>query len=83
MSEALPGYSPELREQPSPSQEIARVLSELGEKYGFDPQTCAEIAGLPFGEAFQDAYGYLVQAGLDADEILAQFTESPTDSNQE
>lgn len=34
-----------------------------------------EIALMPFDEAFETAYGYLVQAGLDADEILAPFTE--------
>lgn len=83
MSELPPDYNPERQEQLTPSQEVARVLSELGEEYGFDPQTCSEVADLPFEEAFQDAYGYLVQAGLDADEALAQFTENPINNNQE
>lgn len=56
------------------SKEIAELLA-LYEDYGLDPETCSEIAAMPFGEAFETAYGYLVQAGLDADEILVQFTQ--------
>lgn len=54
--------------------EIADVLAPFGD-YGLDPETRAEIAVLPFDEAFETAYSYLMQAGLDADEILAPFTE--------
>lgn len=54
--------------------EIADALAPF-EDDGFDPETRAEIAVLPFDEAFETAYGYLMQAGLDADEILAPFTD--------
>jgi hypothetical protein len=57
------------------SFEIAKILGELGSDYGFDPETVQEVARLPFDEAYETAYGYLLQAGLDADDILAQFTE--------
>jgi hypothetical protein len=30
---------------------------------------------MPFPEAFETAYGYLAQAGLDPDEVLAQFMQ--------
>ncbi|AHB41961.1 hypothetical protein RAAC3_TM7C00001G0088 [Candidatus Saccharibacteria bacterium RAAC3_TM7_1] len=56
------------------SSEIADALAPF-EDDGLDPETRAEIAVLPFDEAFETAYGYLMQAGLDADEILAPFTE--------
>jgi hypothetical protein len=55
--------------------EIARVLSGFGSELGFDAQTCDEIAEMPFPEAFETAYGYLAQAGLDPDEVLAQFMQ--------
>lgn len=58
-----------------PSIEIARILSELGEEYGFDEETVAEISDLPYDQAFEAAYGYLLQAGLDPDDILAVFIE--------
>jgi len=32
---------------------------------------------VPFEEAFETAFGYLTQAGLDADEVLAPFMEEP------
>ncbi len=54
--------------------EIADALTPF-EDDGLDPETRAEIAVLPFDEAFETAYGYLMQAGLDADEILAPFME--------
>ena len=58
-------------------QEIADVLREYGEEHGFDIETCQEVAALPFGEAFEVAYGYLAQAGIDPDEALAAFLEQP------
>lgn len=54
--------------------EIADALAPF-EDDGLDPETRAEIAVLPFDEAFETAYGYLMQAGLDADEILTPFME--------
>jgi hypothetical protein len=68
-------YTNEQHEAKGLSQKIARILGELGNDYGFDLETVQEIAGLPFEEAFEMAYSYLMQAGLDADTILAQFTE--------
>jgi hypothetical protein len=38
---------------------------------------------MSFDEAFESAYGYITQAGLDADEILADFTEEPEESDSE
>jgi hypothetical protein len=70
-----------MESQPNPEQhkelggEIAAVLQAVGESAGFDPETCDEIAEMPFDEAFEIAYGYLAQAGLDPDAILAQFME--------
>lgn len=58
-----------------PSIEIARILSVFGEGYGFDEETVAEISDLPYDQAFEVAYGYLLQAGLDPDDILAVFIE--------
>jgi hypothetical protein len=66
--------TPEAQHHPD-SQEIATLLRDFGEEFGFDEQTCAEIADLPFEQAFETAYGYLAQAGLDADEILQRFVE--------
>ena len=54
--------------------EIADALAPF-EDDGLDPETRTEIAVLPFDEAFETAYGYLMQAGLDADEILSPFME--------
>lgn len=57
------------------SREIADILRAYGEEHGFDAETCDEVASLPFSEAFEAAYGYLAQAGLDPDEVLASFIE--------
>ena len=54
------------------SHEIADILRAIS---GFDSETCDEIAKLDFEEAFEMAYGYLAQAGLDADETLADFLD--------
>jgi DNA polymerase III delta subunit len=62
-----------------PSQEIASVLSTLGEDQGFDSETCDEIAQMPFEDAFETAYTYLISAGLDPDDLLRQFMETPSD----
>lgn len=35
--------------------------------------------GMPFEEAFETAYSNLVSAGLDADEVLAEFMEPSTE----
>lgn len=61
----------------TPSQEIADLLISFGEEIGFDTETCEEISASPFEEAFETAYSYLTQAGLNADEILASFVEEP------
>lgn len=70
-----------MEEQPdsekNPGREIADILTAYGEEHGFDPETCEEIASLPFPEAFETAYGYLTQAGLDPDEVLASFMQEP------
>ena len=57
--------------------EIADVLRTYGEEHGFDAETCEEIAAMPFPEAFETAYGYLAQAGLDPDEVLSRFMQEP------
>ena len=59
--------------------EIAEVLKSYGEEHGFDLETCDEIATMPFPDAFETAYGYLIQAGLDPDEILAEFMQEPAE----
>lgn len=65
----------EAMEQVSQSQEIAAILSGIGVEFGFDPETCQEVANQPFEEAIETAYSYLTQAGLDADEVLAHFIQ--------
>jgi hypothetical protein len=65
----------------TPSEEISEGLGRLGEELGFDSVTCDEIAVMPFDEAFESAYGYLTQAGLDADEILADFIEKSEEND--
>lgn len=60
-----------------PGQELADILSSYGEEHGFDAQTCEEVADMEFEEAFETSYGYLSQAGLDPDEVLASFMEEP------
>lgn len=67
------------QESENSSQGIADVLSRYGEEHGFDPETCEEVAALPFEEAFSTAYGYLAQAGLDPEEVLANFMEVPAE----
>ena len=59
------------------SKKIAEALRALGEDFGFDNETCDEIAEMPFEDAFEAAYSYLVQAGLDPEEVLADFMEAP------
>lgn len=66
-------------EKDAGSQEIVDVLRDYGEDHGFDPETCDEIAALPFPEAFEAAYGYLSQAGLDPEEVLSRFMQPPED----
>lgn len=61
------------------SQEVANMLAAYGDDYGFDLKTCQEIAELPFEEALEMAYGYLVQAGLDPDEVLAPFIKASSE----
>lgn len=58
--------------EPQLGKEIAESLAPYDD-YGLDLETRTEIAAMPFDEAFETAYGYLMQAGLDADEILIQF----------
>lgn len=77
MNEML--HSPE-SEPKTPSQEIAELLGgTYGEEFGFDNETVGELAELPFVEAFDAAYGYATQAGLDADEVLAPWIEPPAE----
>lgn len=61
----------------SPSQEIADKLRGIGEEAGFDPETCDEVSEMDFPDAFETAFGYLAQAGLDPEEVLAEFMEEP------
>lgn len=68
--EQEPGF-----EAKNESREIADILRGYGEEHGLDAETCDEVASLPFSEAFETAYGYLAQAGLDPDEVLASFME--------
>lgn len=53
--------------------EIVLILRVWGDEFGFDEETCREIFETPFEEAFESAYSYLAQAGLDADEVLKCF----------
>lgn len=72
-----PSSGPEF-EPKTPSQEIADMLgANYGEDFGFDEKTLSELAGLSFNEAFEVAYGYLTQAGIDADDALASWMENP------
>lgn len=75
MSESLDRYPEQKPEELAYNQEIASILRNIGEEYGLDPETCDEIADQPFEKAFEIAYGYLSQAGLNADEVLAEFME--------
>ena len=74
---ALREADPESSDEAWLSYGIANRLASLGEEHGFDLQTCEEIMAMPFEEAFETAYSNLVSAGLDADEILAEFMEEP------
>jgi len=58
------------------SYKIANRLLTIGEEHGFDIEICSEIYAMPFPESSEAAYGYLVQAGLNADDILAEFMGS-------
>ncbi len=60
-------------EQCIESIEIAVLLRILGEEHGFDTETCDDIGGMTLADAFETAYSYLTQAGLDANEILAHY----------
>ncbi len=64
------------QEPKSPSQEIADILSGIGEEHGFDLETVAEIAAAPFEEALEMAYSYLIQADLNADVLLAAYFDN-------
>lgn len=75
MSELINNYSEE-NEIIFKSKKIAETLKALGEDFGFDDETCVEIAEMPFEDAFEASYSYLVQAGLDPEEVLANFIES-------
>ena len=80
---AYNAYEDELVEalEYAPSVELARVLHS----HGFDEETIAEIAIEPYDQAFEMAYGYITQAGLDADQILSVFmkdSDSPHTSDQ-
>ncbi len=68
---------PNFESESGTSHEIANILRGFGEEHGFDDETCEEVASQPFSEAFESAYGYLTQAGLDADEVLSHFMEEP------
>lgn len=57
------------------SDAVADVLRGIGEEYGFDAETCDEVAPHPFDEAFEIAYGHILQAGLDPDILLGSFTD--------
>lgn len=59
----------------APSVELARVLHTLGQDYGFDNETVAEVAIVPYEQAFEMSYSYITQAGLDADQILSVFVK--------
>jgi hypothetical protein len=76
-------YPAELKESdPESSNEawmtyrLANRLLSAGEEHGIDFRTCEELLLLDFPDAFEAAYGYLTQAELDADTILAEFIES-------
>lgn len=60
--------------------EIADVLRPYGDEHGFDAETLDEISSMEFSEAFETAYGYCAQAGLDPDDVLARFMEAPAES---
>lgn len=57
-------------------EKLVETVRLIGEEFGFDDETCDEIAELSFDEAIETTYGYLVQAGFDPDEVLADFMEA-------
>jgi hypothetical protein len=59
------------------SREIAAILRNIGEERGFDVLTCQEIEAMSFEEAYEVAYSYLTQSGLDAEKVLATLLEQP------
>jgi hypothetical protein len=64
------------QESKTPGQEIAEMLgSTFGPDIGFDEETIAELSTKPFEEAFETAYSYLSQAGVDPDVALAPWVE--------
>ena len=65
------------------SGKIAETLGYFGEDFGFDEETCAEIAEMPFEEAFETAYGYLAQAGIDPEEALCDFMEASEQTDED
>ena len=67
----------------APSAEIARLLALIGDECGFDEETVSEIAVMPREEALEVAYGYLTQAGFDAEEVLAPFLSDSNDNETE
>jgi hypothetical protein len=67
---------PETRDEKWMTYRMANKLDSIGEEHGFDLQTCSDLLEMSFPEAFEVAYSYLIQAGLDADSILAEFMES-------
>ena len=70
-------HEPGFESEENLGNEIANILRGYGEEHGFDSETCDEIAVMPFPDAFETAYGYLAQAGLDPDVVLASFMQEP------
>jgi hypothetical protein len=66
-----------------PSIEIARTLSTIGDDFGLDEETIAEMAATPYDQAFETAYGYLIQEGLDADVILSAFIDNTPHTSED
>lgn len=58
---------------------LVEILADLGAANGFDDDTLRELSGLPFEEAFADAYRFLCQTGLDPDKVLAEFIQTEKD----
>jgi hypothetical protein len=65
-------FQPEAEPQ-TPSQELADRLR--GQGPDFDEQTVVDIASMPFAEAFEVAFSYVTQAGMDAEKLLAAWLE--------
>lgn len=56
-------------------KKLVEILQSLDQDYGFDTETINELGQLPFEEAFSEAYSYITQAGLVAEEILVELLE--------